>query len=298
MNPLDFLTQFLANDIVFVLVFGAVVFTFMMINADRILGFLYNKSLGHREYIIKKLDLMFVEVNHRKLTATMLVTSFGLGALVFFAVWPNLIIGFIFGGIVTAVGWSVPKYLVNMLFEKRCTKFVDQMVDGVTIMSNGVKSGLSITQSMSRVAENMPNPISQEFSYALSQVRLGLSIEEALNELGTRIPKADVQMLVTAINILKETGGNLAETFATISETIRERQKIQKKIEALTAQGMMQGIIISMVPFGLLIIFLVIDPGYVRPLFTTTLGFIFLFIMLALQITGGLMIRKIVKIEV
>ena len=105
-------------------------------------------------------------------------------------------------------------------------------------------------------------------------------------------------MFVTAVNILQETGGNMAETFQTIVFVVRERQKVEKKIEALTAQGMAQGTIIIMVPFVLLIMFWAMDPNYISPLFTTTLGVIALLIMLVLQIIGGITMRKIIKIKV
>jgi tight adherence protein B len=208
------------------------------------------------------------------------------------------VVGTIFGGAVTIGMWSVPKIFVRNLWEKRCSAFVNQMVDAMTLMSNGVKAGLSVQQCMERVVENMPNPISQEFGLVLGQMRIGRSMAESLNELGMRIPRPDVQMFVTSVNILNETGGNLAETFGTITFTIRERQKIEKKIEALTAQGVTQGVIISMVPFLLMGVFYIIDPNYVNPLFTTALGLVALFMMITLQVIGGLMIRKMVKINV
>lgn len=288
----------LGNDFIFIVLMGLCVFIASFFFSDQILNFLYEKSLGSRQYVLDKLELMFVETNPKKVTLTMLSLSFGLGSLVFIALFPNIISGLLLGGFVTVVGWQVPKYLVDYLFEKRCNKLVDQMVDGLTIMSNGIRAGLGITQSMERVVDNMPSPIKQEFGLVLSQIKLGLSVEEALSNLGNRIPVADVQMFVTAINILKETGGNLAETFTTMVEVLRERQKIHKKIEALTAQGVTQGIIITMVPFILLIVFTVVDPGFVKPLFTTTMGIIFLILMLTLQAIGGFMIRKIVKIKV
>jgi tight adherence protein B len=290
--------SFLGNDFIFIVLMGLCIFVASFFFSERILNYLYEKSLGSRQYVLDKLELMFVETNPKKVTLTMLCLSFGIGFLVFIAVFPNLIAGFLLGSLVTIAGWQLPKYLVDYLFEKRCTKLVDQMVDGLTIMSNGIRAGLGITQSMERVVDNMPSPIRQEFGLVLSQIKLGLSVEEALSNLGNRIPVADVQMFVTAINILKETGGNLAETFTTMVETLRERQKIHKKIEALTAQGVTQGVIITMVPFILLLVFAVVDPGFVKPLFTTTLGVIFLILMLGLQIIGGLMIRKIVKIKV
>lgn len=172
------------------------------------------------------------------------------------------------------------------------------MVDGTTILANGVKSGLSLNQAMNRVVKNLTNPISQEFQKVLDQNSLGQKLEEGLDDLAVRIPRPDVQMFVTAVNILNSTGGNMSETFQTINYTIRERQKVEKKIEALTAQGMMQGIIISLVPFVLLIMFYMFDPNYVKPLFTTTVGWIFVIVVLGLQVIGGLLIRKIVNIKV
>lgn len=288
----------LANDAVMVFGVSICVFVAVYLYAGKFIDLLERKSLGSRDEILKLLDLMFVETDRKKITITMLLLSFGLGTLVFLALLPNIIAGFIIGSMVTVAGWNVPLGIIKYLYERRSSRFVEQMVDSLTIMANGVKSGLSVTQSMERVVENLPNPVAQEFGLVLSQIRLGRSLEEALVELGERIPKPDVQMFVTAINILKETGGNLGETFTTIVLTIRERQKIEKKIEAMTAQGIMQGIIISLVPIALLLIFYMLDQTYVKPMFSTTMGLILLAVMFGLQILGGLVIRKIVTIKV
>jgi tight adherence protein B len=290
--------SFLYNDFVFTLVIGALVFVFFYYNVDRILKWLHQRSLGNLDHILQRLDLMFVETDRTKLTYTIWALSFGLGAIVFLIAWPNIILGLFGMVIMTIVGWQIPKLLVDYLYEKRCSTIADQMVDAMTIMANGIKSGLSAPQAMERVVQNMPNPISQEFALVLSQTRLGVSLEEALNTYGTRVPKPDIQMFVISVNILKETGGNMAETFGTITTTIRERQKIQKKIEALTAQGLMQGTILTLVPLVLMGVFFALDPDFIKPLFTTTVGIIFLLVVLALQVIGGLAIRRVVKIQV
>mgnify|MGYP003683221073 CR=1 FL=1 len=277
---------------------GACVFVISYLWLDKILKFLHEKSLGQRDEVIHYLELMFVEIDHKKLTISMMMGSFGLGSLFLVLFWPNIVAGLMFGSVFTFIGWVLPKITVKYLYEQRCNKFTDQMVDGMTILANGVRAGLSVTQSMDRVVKNLDNPISQEFRLVLSQNQLGQTIEDALTELGERIPRPDVQMFVTSVNILKETGGNMAETFQTITFTIRERQKIEKKIEALTAQGIMQGIIISSVPFILLAVFFAVDPNYVMPLFTTTLGLIAFMVVIGLQVMGGLMIKKIVSIKV
>lgn len=276
----------------------AIVFVVAYLKADVLINWFYNKSIGQKDEIVKYMKLMFVEVDERKLTIALLLGSVGLGAALFVLLWPNLILGAIFGGIFMMMGWTVPKFIFKELYERRCNKFVDQMVDGTTILANGVKSGLSLNQAMNRVVKNLTNPISQEFQKVLDQNSLGQKLEEGLDDLAVRIPRPDVQMFVTAVNILNSTGGNMSETFQTINYTIRERQKVEKKIEALTAQGMMQGIIISLVPFVLLIMFYMFDPNYVKPLFTTTVGWIFVIVVLGLQVIGGLLIRKIVNIKV
>jgi len=288
----------LSNDLVMIVAVSFCVFLAVYMWADRTVNFLQKKSLGSREEVLRLLDLMFVEVNAKQITILMLLLSFGLGSVFFLLFLPNVVAGLLIGGMVTFAGWTLPLLLVKYMYDRRCDRFVDQMVDGLTIMANGVKSGLSVTQSMERVVENLGHPISQEFSLVLSQIRIGRTVEESLIALGERIPRPDVQMFVTSINILKETGGNLAETFATICMTIRERQKIEKKIQAMTAQGLMQGIIITLVPIALLIVFSFVNPGYIKPLFNTTFGLILLCLMFVLQIIGGVTIRKIVKIKV
>ncbi len=271
-----------------------VVFAF----SDTVINFLFKRSLGQREEVMKILKLMSVEVDERQVTWAILLISFGMGSLFFILFWPSIFIGLLFGSAVTIAGWSIPLLIVRYLYERRCAMFVDQMVDGLTIMANGIKSGSNAMQSMERVIEIMGNPISQEFRQVITQHQFGQSFEEALLDLGERIPRPDVQMFVTAINILKETGGNLAETFETIVTTVRERQKVEKKIQALTAQGLMQGIIVTSIPFILAAVFLVVDPNYIKPMFSTTLGLVLLFAMLGLQIIGGVLIRKIVTIKV
>ena len=240
------------NESIFIPLVGITVFIFSYFSADRILGFLHRRSLGSREEVLGLMDKMFIDADRTKVTLAMLAGSFGIGLLAFLVVWPHFGLGIVLGSALTIAGWMAPRFIMYSMWERRCSRLTDQMVDGMTIMSNGIKAGQSLTQSMERVVENISGPLSQEFSLVLNKVRLGMSVEDALNEFGERIPKQDVQMFVTAVNILKETGGNLAETFQTITTTVRERQKVEKKIQALTAQGNMQAVIISLVPLGLI----------------------------------------------
>lgn len=281
-----------------IFIFGICVFVISYLVSDRVISYCFKRSIGTRDDIIKFLEKMQVDVSRKKVMLITLVISFGLGFLFFLFLFPNIVAGLLVGFSMIFVGWSLPKLVMRSLFEKRCNLIVDNLVDGLTIMSNGVKAGLSVPQSIERVVLNMKGPLAQEFNLLLNKTRLGMSLEEAMNEFADRIPRQNVQMLVMAINILKETGGNLAETFSTIVMTIRERQKVEKKIQAMTAQGLTQGIIITLVPFFLMVVFLVIDPGYIKPLFVSPLGWVALIMMLGLQVVGGVIMKKIVTIKV
>jgi tight adherence protein B len=290
--------SFIYKDWIFIPLIGVCVFLFVYFRLDKWIFWFVKKHESQTDEISRLLDAMFADIDKKRITLFTYLLSFGMGTVFFFLLWPQILMGAIFGLVIGIGLWQAPLFVVRYVHQSRCGRFVEQMVDGLTIMANGVKSGLSVTQSMERVVENLGNPISQEFSLVLSQIRIGRSVEEALVELSQRIPRPDVLMFVTGVNILKETGGNLGETFATIVTTIRERQKVEKKIDAMTTQGMMQGLIITLVPFLIMIILLMLDPKFVKPMFNSALGLFFLFVMLCLQIIGGFMIKKIVTIKV
>ena len=290
--------SFLFKDIIFIPLIAICTALFVYKFADPFLAFLAKRSLGKKDEVLRYMKLMSGKVDEKKIVLMMLLMSFGFGFLFFIALWPNVTMGLFIGAIVTMVGWAIPPILVKTLYEKRCDVFVDQLVDGLTIMSNGIKSQTNVAQTMERVIEIMGNPLRAEFEQVLTQHKLGQSFEEALLDLGNRIPRPDVQMLVTSINILKETGGDLSQTFDSIVFTIRERQKLEKKIQALTAMGRFQGLVVTLIPFILAIVFFIADPAMMMPMFTTTLGLFLIFIMITLQVIGGFLIRKIVTIKV
>ena len=194
--------------------------------------------------------------------------------------------------------WWVLRQLFQALWERHCNQAVDQMVEALTIMCNSLKVGLSLGQALERVIKNYPGALAKEFSLVLNKMQLGQNLEESLEEMGKRLNKPEIDMLVSTVNILKETGGNLAETFFVMAETIRERQKMEKKIKALTAQGMMQAKIISALPFLLIGIFFIMDRNYISPLIFKPLGWVCLAIVLVLVLVGGFLMKKMVEIKV
>ncbi|MBY0470115.1 type II secretion system F family protein [bacterium] len=281
-----------------ILVFGGAIFAFSYAYNKKLVDWLRFQSLGTRDYIVERLSLMFIDIPPQRILMALFIFSFGLGSVVFLAFLPQLFPAIFFGAITTVIGWKSPKPIVDWLYNRRMNKLVIQMVDGLSLMSNGLKSGLSVVQAMGLVVKEMPNPLHQEFSLILSENNLGVSLEDAYNNFAKRVKSDDVEMFVTAVNILKETGGNLAESFDTIVTTIRERIKVEKRIEAMTAQSYYQGLFLMGIPpvFGL--IFYLTDPEFMLPLFTTAVGWVIIFGIFLLQAVGFFFIMKIVKIEV
>jgi len=264
----------------------------------RFLDWLRFQSIGTRDYISERLGLMFIEVPSNYILIAQFSMSVGLGSLVFVAFLPKVIPGIMFGLMIVFLGWKAPKPVVDWMYERRVSKLVMQMVDGLALMSNGMKSGLSVVQAMGLVSQEMDNPIKQEFELVLSENKLGVPLEEAFTHLSKRVESDDVEMFVTAVNILKETGGNLAETFDTIVGTIRERVKVENKIKALTSQGLMQGIFVMCVPPVLGVVFYQTDPDFMRPLFSTTIGWLVIMVIITLEVAAFFLIRKIITIDV
>lgn len=277
---------------------GFMVFFVAYMNANRFLEWLRWQSIGTRDYIVEKLGLMFYEVEPNKVLLVMVATSVIPGLVVFWLVMPTLIPACVLSVVVAIAMWFVPKAVVNSLFNQRVETFNYQMVDGLGLMANGLKSGLSIVQSIGMVKREMPNPFSQEMDYVLKQNQLGISVEESFQNLSKRIPSEDVNMFVTSVVILKETGGNLAETFETIVGVIRERLKVEKKISAMMRQNLAQGAIVASMPFALMAMFYFSDEGFLMPMFTEPLGWVLLAVAFVFWVLGVIMIYKVVQIKV
>ncbi len=278
--------------------FGVSIFFLTYIYSKKFFDWILFQSLGTRDYIVETLNMMFIEIPANKILLWLSVYSIGCGSLVFLAFLPQLVPGFCFALLTMFVAWKSPKPIVHWMYQRRIQKFILQMVDSLSLMSNGLKSGLSIVQSIGLVTQEMPNPIHQEFNLLLSENKLGVPLEEAFLNLSKRIQSDDVEMFVTSVNILKETGGNLAETFDTIVSTIRERIKVESKISALTAQGFYQGVFVMMIPPILAVVFQQTDPEFMSPLFNTAPGWFIVLVIILLEVIGFIMIMKIIKIDV
>lgn len=282
----------------YALMFGIAIFVLSYHYVQRFLDWLRFQSLGTRDYIVEKCGLMFIDTTPNSVLLWLIGASAGPFIIVFLLFLPKLLPGLIFGTIAAAVGWKAPKPVINFLLARRTERFNMQMVDGLNLMSNAMKSGLSVVQALGIVVEQMPDPMGQEFNLILSENKLGVSVEEAFNNLAKRVQCEDVDMFVTAVNILKETGGNLAETFDTIVYVIRERLKVENKIKALTAQGFYQGMLLLSIPPLLGIYFTVSEPGFMDPMFNTPLGWVLIVVITGLLVIAYFVIKKVITVDV
>ena len=206
--------------------------------------------------------------------------------------------GLLFAVAAAALALNSPRILVHFLRKRRIARFNIQLVDSLIGMSSALKAGFSILQAFESIVKQNQNPISQEFSLFLQQIRVGVKFEEALRKMEERVGSEDLTLMNQSIEIARMTGGNLTEVFEKIAATIRERMRIQQRIKSLTAQGRLQGIVVGSVPALLLFLMTLVDPRMMMPFFTSKLGIGLIVLAGILEVIGALIIRKIVDIKV
>lgn len=204
---------------------------------------------------------------------------------------------FILAFIVGIAGWMLPSFIVKSKIKKRIKTLNDQLGDAINLISNSLKAGYSFFQAIDTVSKEMTGPISEEFTLLQKEINLGLNTEKALENMTTRVLSDDLELLVTAVMIQRQVGGNLAEVLDNISTTIRDRVRIKGEIKTLTGQGRMSGLVISLLPVVLGVVIGLINPQHMKLLFTNPLGILILVVSVIMELIGIFFISKIVKIE-
>ena len=196
------------------------------------------------------------------------------------------------------IGFFAPRFYVGVLRGRRLKAFNDQLGDTINLMVNGIRAGYSILQAMEAVSQEMGSPISEEFGRVVREVQLGIALEEAMEHMLRRVPSDDLDMMITAINVQREVGGNLAEVLNSISFTIRERVRIKGEIKALTGQSRASGYLIAMVPVVLAVVVYLISPEFMGKLFTEPCGWVMIGAGVTGIVLGFVVINKVVQIDV
>jgi tight adherence protein B len=284
------------------------------------LGERLNELLRNRSFFSKvqnDLNSADIKINVGEFfafTAIVVIAGGFLGAM--FAVFPtcgldivcvieNRLSAGIFAIVGAIAGFFVPRVYVGFRKGQRLKAFDNQLGDTLNLLVNALRSGYSVLQAMEAVAKELPPPISVEFRRVVQEIQLGLPMETALDHLLGRIASEDLDLVVTAINIQREVGGNLAEILDVISHTIRERVRIKGEIATLTAQGMATGYAITAMPFALMGLLAIVNRPYISEFFKAEnnrppvcCGYLMLIVGLIMITIGGFIIKKIVDIEV
>jgi tight adherence protein B len=188
--------------------------------------------------------------------------------------------------------------MLKSLSANRTRKFENQLPDSLTLIASSLRSGYSFLRAIQVVGQEMPDPIAEEFRRSVAESNLGVPTELALARMVERVPSYDLDLVVTAVNIQLQVGGNLAQILDTIASTIRERVRNQREIAALTAEGKLSGWVCAGMPPIMGAIMTALNPDYMKPLFTDSYGLMMIAVALGLQLLGGLVIKKMLSIDV
>ena len=192
----------------------------------------------------------------------------------------------------------MPRIVFSRLEARRKAHFNRALPDALAQIAGAMRAGSTFSGALQSMVEEQNGPLGQEFGLMLREQRLGARLEDALDNLGERVQSEELDLVISATLISQEIGGNLGEILQRLSETIRRKMEMEGKIKALTAQGVLQGIVVTLLPFFILAALFVAEPEATQPIFTSLLGWIFLLIIIVLEVIGGLMIKKIVSIDI
>jgi tight adherence protein B len=243
--------------------------------------------------ITPQLNNMFLDIALNKLLLIDVLSPLVSGLLVFF-ITSNIL----FAAAAAVAGLAIPILVVKRLEALRRQKFASQLVDGLMILSSSLKAGLSLLQSFEELAQEMPNPISQEFSLVIRQMQMGVSLEEAMLKLKRRMRLDELDMVITAMLVARETGGDLTLTFSRVIYTIQERNKLIGRVQALCVQANMQGIIMSLLPILFGVFVYKVNPGFFDVFFKDNFGRGLMTYAIISEVLGIIFIRKLSKVDI
>lgn len=200
--------------------------------------------------------------------------------------------------IVLAVAGTVaPIVIIKRKQKSRVKKFDEQLSDALMICCSCLRSGLSFMQAMETISKDMDAPISTEFETCLKEVSMGASMDDALDNMGKRIKSKHLALMISAVLVQRQTGGNLSQILETLSDTIRDRMKLKKQLKTATSSGKMSGTIVGAMPVILLGMFSLVNYDFVKVLFTETRGHIALAIAAGLELMAFIAIKRITTVK-
>jgi tight adherence protein B len=193
---------------------------------------------------------------------------------------------------------GLPRWLLGVIRKRRLEKFLSDLPDAIDIMVRGLRSGLPMSDAMKVIASESPAPIGPEFWEVVEGQRIGLSIEQGMERMSDRVPLQEVNFLSIVLNVQSKTGGNLTETLSNLSKVLRDRRKMKGRVRAASQEAKSSAAIIGALPFLIMGVLTFLNPSYLDPLFSTTVGNIILWVSAAWMLTGVLVMRQMINFDI
>ena len=255
-----------------------------------------DQVLVQRRGLLVPVERLLEQADSRQTVAAFLLTCAVAAMLTFAAVWWFTRVAVIAAALAAIAAW-VPVGLLAWKRSRRLLKFEEQFPEALDLLSRALKAGHALTTGLQMVADEMPAPVGPEFRALYDQQNFGMPLPEALRAFADRVPLLDAKFFVTAVMIQRDSGGNLSEILDNLASVIRDRFKVKRQIRVISAHGRLTGLVLFMVPPSLAAALFVINPDHIRVLTTDPLGIRLIILALILQTTGGLIIRKLIRIE-
>jgi tight adherence protein B len=251
-----------------------------------------------RRTVVRAIDTLLERANVDINVGVFVLISLFSGGLVFLVMTILFNQGFFLSVIAGGIALIGPYAYINYLCRNRLRRFLEQMPDGLGMVSQGLQAGLGLTQALVFVAREMPDPMGTEFSVLMEEVNLGLPLVDALKNLQRRIPLPEVRLLSIALVVQREVGGSLAELLNKLADVIRDRFRIERQIKSLTAQNRLTAWVVCCTPPVLTIFMFAMNPDMMNEFWQSSMGKGMLFTVLILEVLGILVFRKIIRIHI
>ena len=253
-------------------------------------------TLRRGESMLRPVELLIEQSGNRMTVATFLLLSAtcGLATTYIIVKFTGILWMGLAGGALTA---SIPTSILRFQRTRRMLKFEEQFPEALALISRALKAGHTFTTGLAMVAEEMPSPIGPEFKLLYDQQNYGMPLPDAMKEFARRVWLLDARFFVTAVMIQRESGGNLSEILDNIATVIRDRFRVKRQIRVISAHARMTGFVLMGVPPALAFMLFLLNPDHMKTLTGSELGMRFIYAAIIMQVSGALIIRKMVKLE-
>lgn len=274
------------------LAIAACVFLFAWLNGPEAIKVFKRFERAYLERLHVQLDAIYSRTDPKRYFYRHLIV------VVLFMFSFSLLLGPLVGLLLGILAFMWPWLTLSKARRKRRERIEEMLPDALVSMGNSLRAGLTLAQALDILVDNTDPPISEEFGLLMKEHRLGLTLDEAMNNMSARVKSKNLDLVVTSIAVSRRTGGNLPQVFEDTATAIREIGRLESKIATMTSQGKLQAIVLGGLPFGMGAMIFWVDPTMIVPLWEDPIGWVILFFIFVFEIIGVFMIRKIVTVDV